>query len=176
MGKFSKAVIDKVLVIGLIALCLLLSYILWQLYVPTLNILALNGTVLLMYKVMGPLWVYSMIWWISGWILYMMYFIWAHPYISACVIVGMFVVGIVRWVMRFFAAQNRAEEEENFKTTILNLNARLRRMEERQEEILNLTSRLRRMEERQEEILNLTSRLQGMEEWQDSETFQKLNE
>ena len=52
--------------------------------------------------------------------------------------------------MRFFAAQNRAEEEENFKTTILNLNSRLRRMEERQEEILNLTARLQGMEERQE--------------------------
>ena len=79
----------------------------------------------------------------------MMSFIWAHPYISECVIVGMFVVGIVQWVMRFFVAQNRAEEEENFKTTILNLNARLRRMEERQEE------RLQGMEERQEEILKL---------------------
>ena len=111
-----------------------------------------------------------------------MSFIWAHPYISACVIVGMFVAGIVRWVMRFFAAQNKAEEEENFKTTILNLNARLRRMEERQEETLNLkerqeetlNARLQGMEEQQEEILNarlqgmeeeiLTARLQGMEE------------
>ena len=94
-----------------------------------------------------------------------MSFIWAHPYISACVIVGMFVAGIVRWVVRFFASQNKAEEEENFKTTILNLNARLRRMEERQEETLNLTARLQGMEERQEETLN--ARLQGMEERQE---------
>ena len=124
--------------IGLIIICLILDYIFWQLYFSILFILAFDGTILLMFKIWGPVWVYSRFWYMIRYVGYLLSFVWTHPYISSFVIVVLFILSVVLPIVRYSTQRSRAQKVDTIEETILSLSVRLRRMEERQEQILQL--------------------------------------
>ena len=138
LGKFSQTVANKIMAIGLIIICLILDYIFWQLYFSILFILAFDGTILLMFKIWGPVWVYSRFWYMIRYVGYLLSFVWTHPYISSFVIVVLFILSVVLPIVRYSTQRSRAQKVDTIEETILSLSVRLRRMEERQEEILQL--------------------------------------
>ena len=138
LGKFSQTVANKIMAIGLIIICLILDYIFWQLYFSILFILAFDGTTLLMFKIWGPVWVYSRFWYMIRYVGYLLSFVWTHPYISSFVIVVLFILSVVLPIVRYSTQRSRAQKVDTIEETILSLSVRLRRMEERQEQILQL--------------------------------------
>ena len=138
LGKFSQTVANKIMAIGLIIICLILDYIFWQLYFSILFILAFDGTILLMFKIWGPVWVYSRFWYMIRYVGYLLSFVWTHPYISSFVIVVLFILSVVLPIVRYSTQRSRAQKVDTIEETILSLSVRLRRMEERQEQILQL--------------------------------------
>ena len=148
--KIQEAVVDKILIIGLIIFCLLVSYIIWQLSysictsIP--SILGFNSSVLLIYKTMGAKWVYWLIWQVVGYTWYLLSFVWTYMYTSACLIIGLFIWSLV-W--QFIVWCKRTRRRKRKMHMLDDIYKRLKRMEEHQEE------RLKRIEEQQEEILKL---------------------
>ena len=131
--------VDKILIIGLIIFCLLVNYITWQLSnsictsIP--SILAFNSVILLIYKIKGAEWVYWIIWKVVGYMLYFLSFIWTYPYHSAVVIIVLLIWSLV-W--QYLNGYERAQRRERETLMLEDIDRRLRRMEEQQEEILRL--------------------------------------
>ena len=138
LGKFSEAVANKIMAVGLIIICLILNYIFWQFYFSILFILAFDGAILLMYKIWGPAWVYSKFWYMIHYVGYLLSFVWTHPYISSFVIVVLFILSVILPIVRCLTYRSRAQQVDTIEETILSLSVRLRRMEEKQEQILQL--------------------------------------
>ena len=146
LGKFSQTVANKIMAIGLIIICLILDYIFWKFYFSILFILAFDGTILLMFKIWGPVWVYSRFWYMIRYVGYLLSFVWTHPYISSFVIVVLFILGITIFIVRCFimpirswlAHRRRERQLTTIEQTVQDNSMRLSRVEERQEKILKL--------------------------------------
>ena len=137
--RFQRAVVHKILAIGLIIFCLAVSYIIWQFSYGICTsiplILGFISSVLLMYNILGPEWVYRMIWKVLGYTWYILSFMWTYPFTSAVLIVALFIFSFYR---HYFERYERAQRREREMRMLEDIDRRLRRMEERQEEILTL--------------------------------------
>ena len=135
--RFKNAVEHRLLILGLIILCLIISYIIWATSFSVCNaliwILLFNSSVLLIYKLMGPKWVYYIFGTVVWYTWDILSYIWTYPYISAGVIFVLFVGSIV-WSV--FGRLERARRESMQTDMIRNINDRLRKMEEKQNKIL----------------------------------------
>ena len=143
---------------GLFVLCLLLDYIFWQLNFTILFILAFDGTILLLYKLCGPRWVYSQLWRLSGKFWYLTSLILAHPYIFATFIVFLFVGSVLLPVHKYCRYRERAQRKKTIGDIILSLSVRLANIEQNQNNILQLLGRLANIEQNQNNILQLLRR------------------
>ena len=124
--------------VGLFVLCLLLNYIFWQLNSTILFILGFDGTILLLYKLCGPRWVYSKLWQLSGKFWYLTSHILAHPYIFATFIVFLFIASVLWPVYKWYWYRQRVQREKTIEDIILSLSARLTAIEQKQDRILEL--------------------------------------
>ena len=137
-----KALWHWIIVIELIIICLLFSYIFWQLYLGILFILAFNCSVLILYKVLGSELVHQLFWKGGEYAKYFLSYVFSHPYISAAVIVVIF-GGSIYWTLkRWHIEYSRVEREERMETAIVSINTRLQKIEEQQEEMLHLLRKL----------------------------------
>lgn len=145
--------------VGLIIICLILNYIFWRLYFSILFILAFDGAILLMFKLWGPLWVYSKFWYAIHHSLNFLYFLWTYPYITAFMIVVLFVLSVVLPIVRYSTRRSTAQTVDTIEGTILSISRRLRAMEEREEQIFKLLKDMNSVSmaqgEKQKEILQL---------------------
>ena len=151
MGKFSQAVVNKILGFGLIIICLVFNYIFWQLYFSILFILAFDSAVFLASMLWKPIWVYSKFWYLMQYMWGLLAFVWNHPYISTFVIMVLFVLSIVWPIVKCWARRKRERQQITIEQTVLQLSWRLIDMEKRQKEQNEV---LQRMENRQKEILD----------------------
>ena len=126
-----------VLAAGLVFLCLLIDYIVWSCSYSVVSailwIVTFDSAILLAYKFFGPIWVYWAFWKVVGYTWYTGYLIWTYPYYSASVICGLFVFGTIYTWRNAVVKRLRQERQER---TIMNIDERLKRMEEQQNRIV----------------------------------------
>ena len=173
--RFKAAVEHKLLTLGLIILCLIINYFtsLISFHIGICNaiiwILLFNSSVLLIYKFMGPKWVYYIFGTVVWYTWDILSYLWTYPYISAGAIFVVF-VGSIAWSIYWICRRIR---RENMQTDMLvksnatlekmeNINARLEEMENNinatLEKMENINDRLQKMEKKQDEILRLLNR------------------
>ena len=140
--RLQKALWHRLLIMGLIIICLLFSYIFWHLYLGILFILAFNCTMLILYKVLGPELVYWLFWKGVVYVRYCFSYMLNHPYISAGGIMVIFSWSIYWTLKRWYIEYSRIEREERMETAIVSINTRLQKIEKRQEEMLHLLRKL----------------------------------
>lgn len=135
--KLKEIVVHRLLALGLIILCLILDYIIWNLstsiIIGIMWILTFDSAILLAYKLLGPFWVYWAFWRVVGYTWYTLSFIWTYPYTSACIICGLFIFSVGYFIKEKIRRRRRREWLTDQITII---NDRLRRLEEQQNEIL----------------------------------------
>ena len=156
LSKIPQEVLDAIMAIGLILFCLILSYIFWQLHLGILNIVTIVWIIILMVKTMGPAWVYSMLWYMIGWIWYLLPLVWTHPYISFVIFlilrfttpyiifftlrliatyipfVIFFTLHLITPIQSCLAHCRRKGQCDTIESTVLNISMRLSRVMERQ--------------------------------------------
>lgn len=145
-SKFKNLIVNRLLALGLIILCLGLSYIVWNCSYSAFTaisfILTFNSSVILAYKLLGALWVYWFFWKAIGYVLYAVSFIWSYPYISAGLICLLFVFTTLYSIYQWRRGVKRREWNENM---IKSISKRLEKMEERQEEIFRQNEEIKQM-------------------------------
>ena len=135
--KFKRVVVNRVLAVGLIILCLILNYLIWSFsysaFTAIIFILTFDSSVALVYRILGPLWVYWFFWKVVGYVWYTVSYMWTYPYISAGVICGLFLFSTLYSVYQW---RRRVERREWNEDMIRSIALRLQRMEEQQNKIL----------------------------------------
>ena len=129
-----------VLAAGLAFLCLLINYIVWSCSYSVVSailwIVTFDSAILLAYKFLGPIWVYWAFWKVVEYTWYTGYLIWTYPYYSASVICGLFVFGTLYSIYTWRNAVVKRLRQERQERTIMNIDERLKRMEEQQNRIV----------------------------------------
>ena len=139
-------IIDRALALGLIIFCLLLDYFIlyfsYSAFTAIIYIFIFNSSVILVYKLLGPLWVYWLFWKAVGYVWYTVSFIWSYPYISSGLICGLFVFTTLNSIYHWRRDVERREWNENM---IKSIAIRLERIEEQNEEMkCNIQTLLKR--------------------------------
>ena len=135
---------QQILTIILILLCLFINSF-CLVYIWTFcscygltTLLTFDSAIFLLHRFMGPLWIFNKLFWICGYIWWILQLMATYPYISAALIVILFLSSIIIPIIRWWSRRTTKQKIASIEVCVLSLSERLRRIEEKQEEMLNI--------------------------------------
>eukprot|EP00731_Ephydatia_muelleri_P026208 Em0018g308a len=139
LGKFVRAVGTTALSMTLALLCVLFSYIFLR-YFSLLFVLAFNCGVFLLHHFYGPEWLFVQLEWVCRWIYWVLMLAIAHPYISAALILLLFLGNFLMQLYEWEEQRSRKRQIDRIDSNLVDVKDAILDMERR------LERRLRRIE------------------------------
>lgn len=135
-----RAVGTTALSMTLVLLCTLLSYIFLR-YFSLLFVLAFNCGVFLLHHFYGPEWLFGKLEWACEWLYWVLMLTIAHPYISAAIIVVLFLGNFLVQLYEREEQRSRKRQMDRIDSNVVDLKDAILALERR------LERRLRRIEQ-----------------------------
>lgn len=124
--------------ISIVLICLLLTYPMLY-YCSLLFIIAFYASVFLLHQMFGPRWIFDYLFCLAGYVWIILKLFMRHYYISAVLVVVVFVYSILIPMIRWCTQRSRRQQ---FEMTVLDLSRRMNVLENNQNEMLKILRRL----------------------------------